>query len=356
MRASRRFVVLLSALAMVGACSSGGPSETGTTGTTGRSGTTNTGTETPTRTSTSCPYDDSAKVATRVVLVRPPLATSSTELTTELRPLPCVTNMTVNPGGAADVYFGSTVRCQILQVEPDTDKVARIITRDPKEALFRMSGGRAVCTMSEGGQMIPLCGQAVLLISEPTQTMPACDPDPVFRVAAYAGSVQVSIPGIDPEGVVRTVLPGDQLVIENGDVRTEGAQFNPPDLALFAQQAAALGLPPLVQKFPEVTSDGAVLVAIDGQWTEPPAPTFAYRWQGACSSLDLDAICTDITDATGPTYTPTASDCPFVRVVVTARNERGSNDAASPPFDLDIVGIDCAGAGTTASTGSTGIG
>jgi hypothetical protein len=95
-------------------------------------------------------------------------------------------------------------------------------------------------------------------------------------------------------------------------------------------------------------------VATDGEWSASPTPTFAYRWQGACSSLDIDAACTDITDATEPTYTPSASDCPAVRVVVTARNEHGSDDAASRPFDLDILGIDCASAGTTASTGSVG--
>jgi hypothetical protein len=348
-RRNRRLIVLLSALAMVGACSSGEPpSETGTTGTTGTgsSGSTHTGTKTP------CPFEDFGETATRVVQVQPLSASSPTELT-ERRQLPCVTSVIVNQGGAANVDFGSTATCQIIQDQPDPEKVARITTRDPKAALFRMAGGRAVCTMSESGQVIPLCGQGVLLISEPMQTMPACDPDPVFRVAAYAGSVQV----VDPNGDMHTLVSGTQLVFsfETGEARIEGAQFNPPDEALFAQQAAALGLQPLLRKIPEVTWDGGPLMATDGEWSASPTPAFAYRWQGACSSLDVDADCTDITGATQSTYTPSEADCPAVRVVVTARNEQGSDDAASSPFDLDILGIDCASAGTTASTGSTGV-
>ena len=309
--------MVLSTLAMVGACSSGEPpSETGTTGTTGTgsSGTTHNGTE------TSCPFEDSAETATRVVQVQLPSASSPTELT-QKRPIACATNVIVNQGGAANVFFGSTARCQILQDQPDPAKVAKITTRDPKAALFRMAGGRAVCTMSEPGKVIQLCGVGVLLISEPMQTMPACDPDPVFRVAAYAGSVQV----MDPSGDIHTLVPGTQLVysFETGEARIEGAQFNPPDEALFAQQAAALGLQPLLRRIPEVDSDGGVLfVATDGEWSASPIPTFAYRWQGACSSFDLDAVCTDITGATDPTYTPSEADCPAVRVVVTARNEQ----------------------------------
>jgi hypothetical protein len=162
---------------------------------------------------------------------------------------------------------------------------------------------------------------------------------------------------IDPNGDTHALSPDTQLVFsfETGEARIEGAQFNPPDEALFAQQAAALGLQPLLRGIPELSSDGGLLIATDGEWSASPTPAFAYRWQGVCSSFDLDAACTDITGATQSTYTPSEADCPAVRVVVTARNEHGSDDAASLPFDLDILGIDCASAGTTASTGATGV-
>lgn len=348
-RASRRFVVGLLALTLIGACSNGG--STGGTGTTGSSGATHTGTDTSTKTSAPCPYRDFAVGKTPLVQLQPP-SSSATELSAR-RQVPCQSILSMNQGGAADVYFGQTAACQVAQDQPDAGKVARIVTRDPMTALFRIAEGRALCTIGTAETPVKLCGLGTLLLKDPTQTAAVCDPEPVFGVAAYAGSLQV----IDPNGDQHTVPAGMQLVysFETGDSRIENAQFNPPDEALFAAQAAAIGLLPLLRRNPEVTWDGGPLMATDGEWSASPAPTFAYRWQ-TCASFEDDAACTDITGQTGSTYAPSRSDCPAVRVVVTARNVHGSNDAPSRPFDLDILGIDCTTTSVTASTGPTGPG
>jgi hypothetical protein len=281
--------------------------------------------------------------------VQPPSASSPTELT-ERRQLPCATNVSVNQGGAANIDFGSTAKCQVVQDQPDAGKVARVTTRDPQAALFRIGVGRAVCTITEPGKRVELCGLGTLIIGEAMQMSPTCDPDPVFRVASYAGSVQV----IDPNGEEFTLLPDTALVhsFETGESRIENANFNPPDEALFAQQAAALGLQPLLRRTPEIDSDGGLLVATDGEWSAAPPLRFTYQWQGSCSSFDDDAECTDIAGATEQTYTPSESDCPAVRVVVTAANASGSNQSATRAFDLDILGF-CSSTTTTSPSGAT---
>lgn len=66
---------------------------------------------------------------------------------------------------------------------------------------------------------------------------------------------------------------------------------------------------------------GQVLTASPGTWSGNPAPTFTYQWQRGT---------TNISGATSATYTLVAADAgQTVRVIVTATNSEGSDDATS---------------------------
>ena len=70
----------------------------------------------------------------------------------------------------------------------------------------------------------------------------------------------------------------------------------------------------------------AMLTATAGQWS-PAAATYAYQWQ-RCPSAG--GSCTDITAATGSSYTPQAADeGAMLQVQVTAANDSGRQSATS---------------------------
>lgn len=344
MRGRRPFIALLVTLALVGACSDGGSSDG-----TGANGTTGTSTSTSTKTSAACPYRDRARGQLPTVQVRPPGASAPATLTEE-RPVPCGTVLTVSGGGTAGVDFGTTTTatCQISQYQAGGNP-ATIGTRDPRTALFRMDDGRALCTIKEAGTRVPLCGDGILLVSDAMQVSAECEQGSAFGVIAYAGSLRA----IFPDGEERAVSPGTGLLysFDSGEVRDVTANFDQPVEELFAQQAVALGLQPLPQKFPLLVDAGdGFLTVTNVVWSGAPPVGLTYQWQGSCSSSEEDAMCTDIVGATDSTYAPTESDCPAVRVVVTAENDNGSNRTPSPPEAIDFI-IDCSST-TSSSTSS----
>jgi hypothetical protein len=72
---------------------------------------------------------------------------------------------------------------------------------------------------------------------------------------------------------------------------------------------------------------GQALTATAGSWSG--SPTFAYQWQHC--NIDA-ALCTNVVGATGTTYALHLADLGFrMRVVVTAKNDKGSATAASAP-------------------------
>ena len=83
--------------------------------------------------------------------------------------------------------------------------------------------------------------------------------------------------------------------------------------------------PPTISGTPKV---GQTLTASPGSWSGNPT-SFAYQWQ----DCNVDAvICTNITGATGTTYGVRLSDLGFrLRVVVTAKNDKGTATATSAP-------------------------
>jgi hypothetical protein len=75
---------------------------------------------------------------------------------------------------------------------------------------------------------------------------------------------------------------------------------------------------------------GQVLTADPGTWTGTPAPEIAFQWQRCSDSGDL-GTCSDIQDATAGTHLLVDPDDVgvFVRVVVTATNDSGSETSMS---------------------------
>jgi hypothetical protein len=83
--------------------------------------------------------------------------------------------------------------------------------------------------------------------------------------------------------------------------------------------------PPTISGTPKV---GQELTASTGSWSGSPT-SFAYQWK----RCNVDAvICTDVAGATGKTYGVRLGDLGFrLRVVVTAKNDKGSGTASSAP-------------------------
>jgi hypothetical protein len=83
--------------------------------------------------------------------------------------------------------------------------------------------------------------------------------------------------------------------------------------------------PPTISGTPKV---GQVLTASTGSWSGNPT-SFAYQWQ----DCNVDAVvCTNISGANAKAYSLRLSDLGFrIRVVVTARNDKGSGTATSAP-------------------------
>jgi Spherulation-specific family 4 len=74
-------------------------------------------------------------------------------------------------------------------------------------------------------------------------------------------------------------------------------------------------------------TQGQVLSTTSGSWNGYPTPSYTYRWQDCNSS---GGSCTNISGATGSSYTLTAADVGHtIVVVVTAANTQGSASASS---------------------------
>jgi hypothetical protein len=329
-------LVLLAVMSVVNACGGGAKTKATSPASSATS-------PSPSR-SSSCQFqrDFVTPTLAPLIQVQPPGAVSPTAIT-QRGHLPCSTVLRVAQLGAADSAFGNTALCQLTQDAPDAGKIARLTTRDPINALFRLGEGRIRCTMTASGIRVELCDLGTLLITGMvTQGRAICDQEPVFGIAAFSGSLQVT----DPEGGEFEVPPGQQLTFDFETRRsTMGpAEFTTEDIQVFAAQAAAMHARvepavsvPMSQTPPTVTrASGGQVSATNGEWTGTPPITFAYQWQGGC---DFDGNgCTDIAGATQSTYQPTNADCDFVRVVVTATNAVGSASSISDPFDIQCIG------------------
>jgi len=128
--------------------------------------------------------------------------------------------------------------------------------------------------------------------------------------------------------------------------------------------APALVLPPVNTAAPGISGSAVVgdtLMASNGSWLDGPT-SYSYQWQD-CSGGGL--VCSDISGATGGSYTLQSSDVgDTVRVVVTAANAGGSTSAASaesgvvalPPAPTNTTAPALSGSGVEGQTLSTSTG
>jgi hypothetical protein len=105
---------------------------------------------------------------------------------------------------------------------------------------------------------------------------------------------------------------------------------------------AVAALPPVNTAAPVLSGPavpGQPLTTGTGTWTGP-GTSYSYQWQ----RCDADGgNCTDISGATGATYTPSDDDAGSrLRVVVTATNDAGSTVAVSAPSSVVSTGTDVA--------------
>ena len=105
--------------------------------------------------------------------------------------------------------------------------------------------------------------------------------------------------------------------------------------ATSAASAVIVSNPPVNTVAPSLTGtakDGVALTAAKGTWTGMATITYTYQWQ---LTTDGGTTWTDIPGATGTTYTPPAgNNGNQARVLVTATNPDGTNQAPSPASAL----------------------
>ena len=109
--------------------------------------------------------------------------------------------------------------------------------------------------------------------------------------------------------------------------------------ATSTQTAVTAAAPPSNTALPAIAGTphtGQTLTAANGSWSGTPPFTFAYQWQDCDQNGNY---CSNISGATGSTYTLAASDVlNTIRVVVTASNSAGSASATSTPT-VPVVGV-----------------
>lgn len=174
-----------------------------------------------------------------LIEVQPPGSAAARTITTAVG-LKCHTILSVAKKGAADSKFGTEARCQLRQDSHASDRSAKLISRDPVNAFFRLGAGRVVCTFKTSPKRIPLCGMGIVFVTGFAQAVAECDRDPVFQVAVFAGSVRV----LDPRGASFLLRSGRELTF---DFRTHRAiltavTFSAEDIAVFDAQAKAMHL------------------------------------------------------------------------------------------------------------------
>jgi hypothetical protein len=264
-------------------------------------------------------------------------------------PIKCATYVRVDRRGATNLTLGPSASCQLS--EHLAHKDANVIVRDPPNVLLRLGRGTVHCTI-QGKAPIRLCGQGGILPSGTWQGRASCDPDPEFEVATFAGAATVT----DPSAEQTALREDEELTFAFGEEepQLEEAAFSPAEAAVFEEQAESLGVDPesptvgpsptatvagpmnLVRPSVSGNGVGQVLVGNPGEWAGPEPISFAYQWQGACDSSG--GGCLDVAGATAQAYVPQASDCPGVRLVVTATNVEGVTQAFSDFHDLGCAG------------------
>jgi hypothetical protein len=184
---------------------------------------------------------DTVSAAVPQVLVQAPGSASPAAVTAK-RQLGCGAVVQVDKSGAANIAFGGTADCQLLQDAPG-QKVATAVSRDPANALLRLVEGTVLCTFPKGGSRVRLCGPGEIQITGTVDQVAAtCNMDPTFSVALLRGQATVK----DPSGAVHDIGDGDQLGCDPNNCHAGIAQasFTDRQQAVFRAQAEAMRVSP----------------------------------------------------------------------------------------------------------------
>ncbi|MCI0686582.1 MAG: hypothetical protein L0Y54_05010 [Sporichthyaceae bacterium] len=173
------------------------------------------------------------------VQLQPPGATARTDVGTA-GPFPCGSRVWVDGGGVGAVLFTDQGACNLVQ--NTGAKPATAVVRAPDGTMLRLDQGSATCTL---GQPILVCAPGSITPTSPfTQVVTTCDPDPVFRVAVFAGTATV----LTPAGEELGMGPGQQLECDptqcSGTTTNSDAQFSAEDRQAFSGQLRELELTP----------------------------------------------------------------------------------------------------------------
>jgi len=137
-----------------------------------------------------------------VVQLQPPGAVARTDVV-GVGTFPCASRVWVEDGGVAGFVFSADGACDLAQ--NTAAKPASALVREADGTMLRLEQGMAICTL---GQPILLCPPgSIVPTSTYTQVATTCDPDPVFRVAVFAGTATI----VTPAGETFEMGPGQQF-------------------------------------------------------------------------------------------------------------------------------------------------
>ena len=174
-----------------------------------------------------------------VVQLQPPGAVARTDVV-GVGSFPCASRVWVEDGGVAGFVFSADGACDVAQ--NTAAKPATAVVREADGTMLRLEQGMATCTL---GQPILLCPPgSILPTSTYTQVATACDPDPVFRVAVFAGTATI----VTPAGERFEMGPGQQVQCDPTaclEVQpTADAKFSATEQRAFTRHISLLRLSP----------------------------------------------------------------------------------------------------------------
>ena len=190
-----------------------------------------------TATSSACAYtSDSVTAESPVVKVSPPGSNVAYTVSQHAtKPVSCGTTLTVGQSGTAQAQFGGQESCQLMQYN---EQLASLTTRTPSFDLLTLNSGQLWCSIN-----LPI--EVPNTVTCPYGTVRAqsgqwyeiCASDPVFEVAVYRGSVQVT----DTKGQSTSVLAGHEVYFDfaAGVLMPSQPHFLPADRQIFRALALA---------------------------------------------------------------------------------------------------------------------